>query len=184
MQQEAAKPTAFQFTPLREGRRGTVYPPANFNFNSRPSARGDASGFLIAFRLPYFNSRPSARGDGSFARLIQHPEHFNSRPSARGDANRRSIGSFIFLFQFTPLREGRREALQAPINRVHISIHAPPRGATLLMPQALHFRLISIHAPPRGATLHKRLIVSALHISIHAPPRGATCGRILPGCVF
>ena len=77
-----------------------------------------------------------------------------------------------------------------------ISIHAPPRGATILSffdmggeedfnsrpsargdlrrkSQASPFR-ISIHAPPRGATHGLHASDSALCISIHAPPRGAT----------
>ena len=33
-----------------------------------------------------------------------------------------------------------------------ISIHAPPRGATLGVPLLCMTQFISIHAPPRGAT--------------------------------
>ena len=77
-----------------------------------------------------------------------------------------------------------------------ISIHAPPRGATLGIPTVPCIRLISIHAPPRGATsLNMRRnntdgyfnsrpsargdvgkVLSGVQsiISIHAPPRGAT----------
>ena len=75
----------FQFTPLREGRlffsASTIRP---FNFNSRPSARGDFPSSLIMGIIHDFNSRPSARGD----RL-------------------RKLYIYANLFQFTPLREGR-----------------------------------------------------------------------------
>ena len=77
-----------------------------------------------------------------------------------------------------------------------ISIHAPPRGATIvpslyapmdtyfnsrpsargdIRPACIHHsKIISIHAPPRGATyLHRQRRSNSL-ISIHAPPRGAT----------
>ena len=78
----------FQFTPLREGRlmrftmfvssqtisihappRGATTPTwapfaQNVDFNSRPSARGDASRQRVFPRSNDFNSRPSARGDG------------------------------------------------------------------------------------------------------------------------
>ena len=37
---------------------------------------------------------------------------------------------------------------------MNISIHAPPRGATLEALQNTYINLISIHAPPRGATNH------------------------------
>ena len=39
----------------------------------------------------------------------------------------------------------------------------------------LNLRIISIHAPPRGATLPEALVMYRGIISIHAPPRGATC---------
>ena len=80
-----------------------------------------------------------------------------------------------------------------------ISIHAPPRGATLSFlgaaspkqnfnsrPSArgdahesrcLQSSNISIHAPPRGATQNYSKLYGAWKISIHAPPRGATTAR-------
>ena len=119
----------FQFTPLREGRlaaeAATVRP---YYFNSRPSARGDTMGILGAMHGKFqftplregrpggegdhrvyadFNSRPSARGDRCAGSHVRGRTHFNSRPSARGD-------------QLLHRIEGQR----------HISIHAPPRGAT------------------------------------------------------
>ena len=42
------------------------------------------------------------------------------------------------------------------INR--ISIHAPPRGATMSDQELHDFLIISIHAPPRGATLCRRML--------------------------
>ena len=119
-----------------------------------------------------FNSRPSARGDGSTKSRSAAPHDFNSRPSARGD-----------------------EELQALRYYPRISIHAPPRGATIFeqcgklladfnsRPSARGDvgkvlrgvqSVISIHAPPRGATLRIKYIPLYLPISIHAPPRGAT----------
>ena len=55
-----------------------------------------------------------------------------------------------------------------------ISIHAPTRGATLLMPKLWHKKRISIHAPTRGATLSDNKRDIFISISIHAPTRGAT----------
>ena len=86
-----------------------------------------------------------------FSASIIRPFNFNSRPSARGDK----------------IAKGNVLAYQ-------ISIHAPPRGATLTAEYNPIENYISIHAPPRGAT---GLILSAIgtfSISIHAPPRGAT----------
>ena len=121
----------FQFTPLREGRRHSSSPPLHgFHFNSRPSARGDRSDCYCFYSIKHFNSRPSARGDGNAVGAV----------------------SYYVIFQFTPLREGRRERVAQSNQQSIISIHAPPRGATrssgFLEPQPP----ISIHAPPRGAT--------------------------------
>ena len=228
-----SRPSARGDAPERRG--GTQLP----DFNSRPSARGDQIAGTHTRRFPHFNSRPSARGDDSRTYEVK-PElisihapprgatrcagtaarptifqftplregrpgleltattvmHFNSRPSARGDATSRtrwlSAG-----FQFTPLREGRRRVLLGGRVEENISIHAPPRGATISrlfgcandtlfqftpLREGRHSDVvtlastfsISIHAPPRGATYRRFLSFLALHISIHAPPRGAT----------
>ena len=55
---------SFQFTPLREGRRGSVSligQPNSFQFT--PLREGRRSLLFIAQAPMYFNSRPSARGD-------------------------------------------------------------------------------------------------------------------------
>ncbi len=99
--------------------------------------------------------------------------NFNSRPSARGDDCQR-IQPFLHF----------------------ISIHAPPRGATVFQFRNVKRICISIHAPPRGATgasAPRRCLRRYFNsrpsargdwfgrnyfrwnrISIHAPPRGAT----------
>ena len=99
------------------------------DFNSRPSARGDHLLEVCPCGKFYFNSRPSARGDGALARRACAEPYFNSRPSARGDG--------------IPVTSG---------GNYTISIHAPPRGATVCLDIACNSRRISIHAPPRGAT--------------------------------
>ena len=55
-----------------------------------------------------------------------------------------------------------------------ISIHAPPRGATIAFLLSSRNPRISIHAPPRGATQGISGWRRGSSISIHAPPRGAT----------
>ena len=162
----------FQFTPLREGRPGGVlHNHQRQDFNSRPSARGDVfyqpTSVIIAISIHApprgatcrrdgihrtwdFNSRPSARGDFSVSGLsCACSDYFNSRPSARGDGKSRDFPT-----------------------KKPISIHAPPRGATVILRQSYLRCFISIHAPPRGATLED--LDPSIIISIHAPPRGAT----------
>ena len=107
-------------------------------------------------------------------------------------------------FQFTPLREGRRDEAGGHVGRLQISIHAPPRGATHQRAARNANQDISIHAPPRGATrtwcitffrvnfnsrpsargdyAYAEQVKQQLQISIHAPPRGATKGQHFISC--
>ena len=123
----------------------------------------------------YFNSRPSARGDLTNGRPIARPTNFNSRPSARGDYPLDASNSPTFLFQFTPLREGRRGNWVRKIKTIDISIHAPPRGATPRICSADYKRGYFNSRPSARGDLAKSGEKKASHgISIHAPPRGAT----------
>ncbi len=125
----------FQFTPLREGRlRKRSTKGVLLYFNSRPCGRGDRTARTGLPRRSYFNSRPCGRGDcGGFACSLLCI-YFNSRPCGRGDeggtamADERTISIHapaegrrknntiaknLHIFQFTPLREGRR-GISAP----------------------------------------------------------------------
>ena len=57
---------------------------------------------------------------------------------------------------------------------VTVSIHAPARGATIVVPSGATEIPVSIHAPARGATNPAGLLRALLRVSIHAPARGAT----------
>ena len=132
--------------------------------------------------------------------------NFNSRPSARGDLFPMTLTEVPILFQFTPLREGRPEVVGGAMTNLNISIHAPPRGATLRglrhqlpvfyfnsRPSArgdiawvngVFFRAYFNSRPSArgdGSVLRNRY---AIEISIHAPPRGATgtAGSRESGC--
>ena len=59
------------------------------------------------FIVTYFNSRPCVRGDSIRDAFLFHQDNFNSRPCVRGDLLLRFGQVQPFLFQFTPLREGR-----------------------------------------------------------------------------
>ena len=99
--------------------------------------------------------------------------HFNSRPSARGDP----ILSALFIPETISIHAPPRGATLAggrEKRRFIISIHAPPRGATAKANCLNYSGDISIHAPPRGATVYGYNDVQNPSISIHAPPRGAT----------
>ena len=102
----------FQFTPLREGRPLSVqHQKRQVNFNSRPSARGDASSVadinrkLISIHAPPRGATPCSKW------FERSADDFNSRPSARGDSDLVETQNVVDVFQFTPLREGRRKTL-------------------------------------------------------------------------
>ena len=168
-----------------------------WDFNSRPSARGDTRRLLISSSRNYFNSRPSARGDRRHPTHRRPEYHFNSRPSARGDERRRSgratashfnsrpsargdITADIDpdnneVFQFTPLREGRLSKRRKRQHVICISIHAPPRGATAAVVRGRESRHYFNSRPSaRGDAFEQMANAIPYIISIHAPPRGAT----------
>ena len=100
----------FQFTPLREGRRGiSCFWKERTDFNSRPSARGDE---MTAAEIEYCQNisihAPPRGATRCMGTMCSISPHFNSRPSARGDYN----GTYL------------------DTRDIRISIHAPPRGAT------------------------------------------------------
>ena len=65
------------------------------------------------------------------------------------------------------------------ISALFISIHAPTRGATLILGGETVADHISIHAPTRGATKPVQIPKNVSRISIHAPTRGATIPSVL-----
>ena len=187
--------TEFQFTPLREGRLDAAIGNAiHIDFNSRPSARGDTSKFGSAWTAGNFNSRPSARGDDTFV-VVPSSSDFNSRPSARGDLTCLYY-SQIYLFQFTPLREGRRHRAGGRDNRAQFQFTPLREGRLTEIPQLKWINYFNSRPSARGdvvrvIVLHRGFLfqftplregrpdqltstISRPAISIHAPPRGAT----------
>ena len=103
----------FQFTPLREGR-------PQIDRRTRKAA--------------HFNSRPSARGDPMVKASVSPAGTFQFTPLREGRQHHQRNALLFGVFQFTPLREGRQDAINNNTIVMQISIHAPPRGATILPP--------------------------------------------------
>ena len=145
----------FQFTPLREGRRLTPDEMGELTdyFNSRPSARGDTVSTVTEPTLSLFQFTPLRKGrrklqciSGARRQISIHaPPRGATRAGnvdaqlrffisihapPRGATRRTTCARGCTLFQFTPLREGRRCFIVRPPSCRGISIHAPPRGAT------------------------------------------------------
>ena len=211
----------FQFTPLREGRlvlqppcalvvdisihappRGATLTPCSQkctrrNFNSRPSARGDAPPappaavyHQISIHAPPrgatrqkhagwyaapISIHAPPRGATSRAKRKPRPPNFNSRPSARGDVRRTSSPSRNALFQFTPLREGRLHDFFGCRVLVYFNSRPSARGDEGLLPHRTDGEDFNSRPSARGDVV-KVPICRTAEISIHAPPRGATSG--------
>ena len=121
----------FQFTPLREGRLGATSGGSKFsiNFNSRPSARGDAEllgrhyigiisihapprgatgGIPTALVTDKFQFTPLREGRRPQIISVEADKTFQFTPLREGRLSDEPAGNVRLLFQFTPLREGRR----------------------------------------------------------------------------
>ena len=118
-------------------------------------------------------------------------------PRTRTGCDDASIDKTANSISFNPrTRTGCDSALCIYLSTLHVSIHAPARGATWLSTSVLGKARVSIHAPARGATFKCYTAVEKLcrfnprtrtgcdkdygkdiHnnvVSIHAPARGAT----------
>ena len=145
----------FQFTPLREGRPGTVWARAlqRDYFNSRPCGRGDEQ--LVRLLMPYIISIHAPAGGATYPQYTTVNEKNE--------------------FQFTPLREGRLGITIKPDWGKIISIHAPAGGATQLQrlnsPPCWPFQFTPLREGRLTTALQTR---NTIIISIHAPAGGAT----------
>ena len=186
------------------------------HFNSRPSARGDRRCAIRLQRCNHFNSRPSARGDTQSNLRACPSWTFQFTPLREGRRTCTDVCGESTLFQFTPLREGRRRIACATSRVLYfnsrpsargdraashnvgdgaISIHAPPRGATICWVMAWSWKTFqftplregrrksarqgngqpTFQFTPLREGRHALALSSTLgEISIHAPPRGAT----------
>ena len=124
------------------------------------------------------------RGATSWLREIDSRGAISIHAPPRGATRKTSKHRKNNLFQFTPLREGRHQNRRnglyaADYFNSRPSARGDGRGACVGKGAC-----ISIHAPPRGATMtgkHADLIVC---ISIHAPPRGATSRSYSGACAL
>ena len=123
--------TGFQFTPLREGRplhatligtnrfisihappRGAtsaiigINPPL-YDFNSRPSARGDGTKILDCYKTEIISIHAPPRGATTLPEVPVQPYCISIHAPPRGATALSAKRMLMSKFQFTPLREGR-----------------------------------------------------------------------------
>ena len=104
-------------------------------------------GYSVFQFTPLREGRQNSRGN-----LRRYYKRFQFTPLREGRRRTPTTKTTERLFQFTPLREGRHAVHFRPEPGEDISIHAPPRGATVSCSAGIAGEQISIHAPPRGAT--------------------------------
>ena len=175
----------------------TILRGATTNFNSRPSARGDAAEEArdawnaISIHAPprgatsvfwhcalityYFNSRPSARGDVELSAITGLP-YISIHAPPRGATWSFPPSRDYPTFQFTPLREGRLKTQEFHAMAA-ISIHAPPRGATLAALAGRRLALLFQFTPLREGRLLQHSPKSAQRVYFNSRPsaRGDKC---------
>ena len=121
-----------------------------------------------------FNSRTREGCDRKPSEGRELREGFNSRTREGCDMGGGRAGADSLRFQFTHPRGVRHRPLIPRATALHVSIHAPARGATSPLLPAPCLQEVSIHAPARGATGGRHSPAPPGTVSIHAPARGAT----------
>ena len=123
---------------------------AGSNFNSRPSARGDAVVGAVTCRAYTFQFTPLREGRRRYGRAVMH-QAISIHAPPRGATHPQKQNSVVRKFQFTPLREGRQDVGFRRCPHSYFNSRPSARGDASSS-RRLPWRDISIHAPPRGAT--------------------------------
>ena len=196
--------TEFQFTPLREGRRsaGRLFCRKE-EISIHAPAGGATHAQLPAPHSPEnFNSRPCGRGDCRGKRPVVVLSISIHAPAGGATSLLLTGLPQVEIFQFTPLREGRRRLPAELRSCIYFNSRPCGRGdkSCAYRRNGFHYfnsrpcgrgdarkggqisgHHISIHAPAGGATQAEAEDLQRQLISIHAPAGGATYYRRLLG---
>ncbi len=169
-----------------------------YGFNSRTRAGCDAKSADGATFTGWFQfTHPRGVRRQKPRHRIRVIMSFNSRTRAGCDTIRHRTYCDVYRFQFTHPRGVRHKMTYACNRCIGVSIHAPARGATIVIfiqfiiydgfnsrtragcdlsskTTKLVSQTVSIHAPARGATHTPFFRCRVSPVSIHAPARGAT----------
>ena len=191
-----AVPT-FQFTPLREGRHARLARHQRLfrHFNSRPSARGDASARnvprkpLISIHAPprgATTAKPQGLGAFQFQFTplregrpempdywLRAPGYFNSRPSARGDPPHMPMAGKETYFNSRRSARGDRAYRRGWSISRYFNSRPSARGDLMARSKTKKISHFNSRPSARG-DVRAASRGRGLCISIHAPPRGAT----------
>ena len=165
-------------------------------FNPRPCGRSTKPG-CVTWQI-LFQSTPRGRGDNRFGDKMGGIAKFQSSSLRGATCTRATCARFGFLFQSTPLREGRHGLHGHHVRGLRFNPRPFRRGDTCMFGLPDVPVVVSTHAPNRGATfcrvwlLFPRTFQStplregrrckfvpgivriSEAVSIHVPVRGAT----------
>ena len=148
----------FQFTPLREGR-------PHIRFRRRNE-------HLISIHAP-------PRGATEKLAQAYYDSLISIHAPPRGATPPLSTSLYTIVFQFTPLREGRPALAQRQrISETYFNSRPSARGDAAVDAEKKALE-ISIHAPPRGATILQKLFPGFLQYFNSRPSaRGDALSRV------
>ena len=98
----------------------------------------------------------------------------------RGATYNGAFGASSFVFQFTPLREGRHNVADVCSELENFNSRPSARGDFSFFSFFSSLRKISIHAPPRGATAKMQVIQRLKYFNSRPSARGDVNRRTLP----
>ncbi len=125
--------------------------------------------------LDDFNPRSHEGSDSGTGHVVSTTDIFQST-LPRGERPCRWMYMDIIPTYFNPRsHEGSDEVGGVLPDHCHISIHAPTRGATVMLLLQSYLLGISIHAPTRGATLSSDISTSLLEYFNPRSHEGSDC---------
>ena len=145
----------FQFTPLREGRLSILpLPTARQAFQFTPLREGRLYRNLLMEYIDRFQFTPLREGRLKPSLLECAFRLFQFTPLREGRHDGTIAAATANVFQFTPLREGRHLQHRTPGHHCEISIHAPPRGATIYTTCIINSSYFNSRPSARGDSNH------------------------------
>ena len=150
--------------------------PQNKFQSTRPRGARLASTSTTGASTCCFNPRAREGRDLKQYHLAHFQECFNPRAREGRDIIRLVNVFALCVFQSTRPRGARHTPCHAIFMICQVSIHAPARGATIVIPGLLNLEAAFQSTRPRGArhVTAAPLTLSEVTVSIHAPARGAT----------
>ena len=178
------KSGTFQFTPLREGRpsalaKAQILKAISIHAPPRGATRGlreERRNAMISIHAPPRGAAPSR------CRNESRGSRFQFTPLREGRHRLDGEEGSIYIFQFTPLREGRLPSTRAAITTFYFNSRPSARGDVRTWSN-WDGTSISIHAPPRGATVCYGRIYYEIVFQFTPLREGRLCVRCyVPAC--